>query len=256
MKRSLFAAFIGLGLITGLSFGLKAESPQTKPVVVELFTSQGCYSCPPAEAYLGELSKNPNIVALEFHVDYWDDLVYGSAGKWKDVFSKPEFTTRQRIYAGNLPEGQVYTPQMVVDGKSFAVGSRRGDVRRLIAEAKESRNNKAYQGTSVSISKQSQKGYVASINGHSDRPLSVWLVRFRKNVATRVRAGENKGKKLISHNIVTKVERLSAWNGSNAVVKFTVDGLKSSEGCAVLIQEDAQGPIYGAALYPDEMGAS
>ena len=110
MKRSLFAAFIGLGLITGLSFGLKAESPQTKPVVVELFTSQGCYSCPPAEAYLGELSKNPNIVALEFHVDYWDDLVYGAAGKWKDVFSKPEFTTRQRIYAGNLPDGQVYTP--------------------------------------------------------------------------------------------------------------------------------------------------
>jgi hypothetical protein len=79
-------------------------------------------------------------------------------------------------------------------------------------------------------------------------------VRFRKNVGTRVRAGENKGKKLISHNIVTKVERLSAWNGSNAKVKFTVDGLKSSEGCAVLIQEDAQGPIYGAALCPDADG--
>jgi hypothetical protein len=246
MRVKFAVLLLGLAIVLNYSVSSKAGPSKGAPVVVELFTSQGCYSCPPAEAYLRDLSKNPNIIALEFHVDYWDELVYGSAGKWKDVFSKPEFTRRQKIYAGNLPRGQTYTPQMVVGGNSFAVGSNQRAVGHLIAKAKEIKNPAL-----VSISKDSQNGLIATITGHSDRALSIWLVRFLKNVTTRVRAGENKGKKLTSHNIVTKVERLSAWLGKSSQLKFTPKGFKPTEGCAILIQEDTQGPILGAALCPD-----
>ena len=94
-----------------------AAAAEEVPTVVELFTSQGCYSCPPAEAFLGELAKRSDVVALEFHVDYWDDLVYGSAGQWKDPFSDPAYTRRQQVYARGIPGGRVYTPQIVVDGR-------------------------------------------------------------------------------------------------------------------------------------------
>ncbi len=251
MKRIIAAMVMGIGLISISAPTISAEPAANGPVVVELFTSQGCYSCPPAEAYLGELSKTPEIVALEYHVDYWDELVYGAAGKWKDVFSQPEFTQRQRIYAGNLPNGQVYTPQMVVGGNSYAVGSNRRNVKRLIARAKENRSRARVTVSRHPGSDQVSK-FSVNISGQSDRPLSIWLVRFMKNVTTRVRSGENKGKKLISHNIVTKVERLSAWQGKTTQLKFDVKSIKPSENCAILLQEDAQGPIYGAALCPDK----
>ena len=208
-RLNFIAGFIVVTVLAGYSIEAEAAERQKSPVVVELFTSQGCYSCPPAEAYLVELSKNPEIVALEYHVDYWDELVYGAAGKWKDVFSQPEFTTRQKIYAGNMEGGQVYTPQMVVDGENFAVGSRRSDVRHLIQRAKKI---KGYNPT-LAITRKSANAFVANIKGNSDRAFSVWLVSFLKNVTTRVRAGENKGKRLTSHNIVTKVKRLAAWSG-------------------------------------------
>jgi hypothetical protein len=90
---------------------LQTASAGDAPVVVELFTSQGCYSCPPAEAMLAELAQRDGIVALEHHVDYWDALNYGAAGRWKDVFSRPEATERQRVYASVVPgRGHSYTP--------------------------------------------------------------------------------------------------------------------------------------------------
>jgi len=258
MKLPLFALLIGFGLTVADVSSVNAQNPAPNPVVVELFTSQGCYSCPPAEAYLGELSKIPNIVALEFHVDYWDELVYGAAGKWKDVFSKPEFTERQRGYAGNLPGGQVYTPQIVVDGKKFTVGSHRRKVEGLISEARKAGKMAGKTSLSVTVSNHSQQGYVATINGpRGDRAQSVWLVRFLRNVTTRVRSGENKGKTLTSHNIVTKVERLSGWPNTTTIgnqnkINFLTSGLERKEGCAVIIQEDGQGPIHAAALCPPQ----
>ena len=95
-------------------------------VVVELFTSQGCYSCPPAEKFLGDLAEQETVIALDFHVDYWDNLVHGADGKWKDPFSRPAYTQRQRVYNQRIRgTGNVYTPQMVIDGRLEAVGSRR-----------------------------------------------------------------------------------------------------------------------------------
>jgi len=250
-RTKFITVFIAVALLAGYSNDIEAAERQKNPVVVELFTSQSCYSCPPAEAYLGELSKNPEIVALEYHVDYWDQLVHGAAGKWKDVFSQPGFTARQKIYAGNIEDGQVYTPQMVVDGENFAVGSRRSDVRHLITRAKKIKG----RNPTLAITRKSANAFVAIIKGNSDRAFSVWLVHFLKNVTTRVRAGENKGKQLTSHNIVIKVKRLAAWSGQPAKVDFSVIGQRANESCAVLIQEDAQGPIYAAALCPDQAGS-
>ncbi len=118
------AAALSLAAPSAVSAG--AEGP---PTVVELFTSQSCYSCPPAEAFLGELAQQPGVIALEFHVDYWDDLVYGLAGRWKDVYSNPAYTRRQRAYNQAI-KGRpgAYTPQMVIDGSRETVGSRRSAV--------------------------------------------------------------------------------------------------------------------------------
>ena len=126
-----------LDLFGGGSPAIASEQPGGTPAVIELFTSQGCYSCPPAEALLGDLieANDPdNLVALEFHVDYWDSLVYGSHGSHKDPFSSADNTLRQRLYNhdGDL-RGQrgVYTPQMVVNGRYAAVGSKRRTVLEL-----------------------------------------------------------------------------------------------------------------------------
>src|SRR5216684_6783440 len=107
------------GLILGLAVAATPAGADPRPVVVELFTSQGCSSCPPADALLGELAKKGEVVALGFHISYWDSL------GWKDPLSSPSSTERQKAYARRLGDGRVYTPQMVVDGTSQMVGSDR-----------------------------------------------------------------------------------------------------------------------------------
>ena len=106
-----------------------ARDPDARPTVVELFTSQGCHSCPPADAYLGVLSGRDDIIALAHHVDYWNYI------GWKDPFSSPQATERQHSYARAMRKRSVYTPQMVIDGRYDAVGSRRSQVDRAIDRA-------------------------------------------------------------------------------------------------------------------------
>lgn len=129
------------GVLVGGS-GPKAAEPAKNdaPVVLELFISQSCSSCPPAEALLADISRQRrDVLALEFHVDYWDGLVYGGSA-WKDVFSDPAFTERQRRYAQRI-KSSVYTPQMVIDGRREAVGSRRGDVLAAVAGVQRQRQD-------------------------------------------------------------------------------------------------------------------
>ena len=227
-----------------------AGEPAKRPTVIELFTSQSCYSCPPAEAYLGELAAKDNIIALEFHVDYWNDLVHGGDGRWRDVHSSAAYTERQRAYAARLPRGQVYTPQMVIDGQSFAVGSRRQNVSERMGQAQ----NGAHRRLAVAVSHGKAARYNISVAGRHNGPATVWLVRFTKAVTTRIRAGENRGKTLTNHNIVTEVKRIAQWRGqalSVAVKDFT---LKLGEGCAILVPDNAAGPILGAAHCPAGAG--
>ena len=231
-----------------LSNGLPvmAGEKSEKPTVVELFTSQSCYSCPPAEAYLGELAQKKDLVALEFHVDYWDELVYGAAGKWKDVHSSPKHTERQRNYAARLPDGQSYTPQMVVDGQAFAVGSNRRAVGAAIAKAKKA----GHRRLTVAITGTPAAGLRIKIDGDDNQNSAIWLVHYLKAVTTRVRAGENRGKSLTNHNIVTGMTRIGVWRGKPLSLDLAGPILDPGQGCAVVVQSSGQGPIRGAAVCP------
>jgi hypothetical protein len=236
-----------------LTMSATAFSPATfagdrnGPVVVELFTSQGCYSCPPAEKFLGDLAGQNSVIALEFHVDYWDDLVHGAAGKWRDPFSKRAYTERQAGYNQRIRgRRNVYTPQMVIDGRLEAVGSHRIKVLSAIRDAESKRKDRV--GVDVTL----DAGTVAkvSLDGTAKAPGSVWLVRFIKARETRVQSGENKGKALLSHNIVTGVRKIGAWTGKSTVIPVSDFTLGAGEGCAVLVQDNRQGPIPGAAKCP------
>ena len=217
----------------------RAESP----TVVELFTSQGCYSCPPAERFLGELADRDGILALEFHVDYWDDLVYGAAGRWKDPFSSPAYTERQRDYNVSIRKrAGVYTPQMVIDGKFEAVGSREGAVETVIEDAR-TRAGKRVKVAAVPAG----GGLRVSLRDGPERPGGVWLVSFLRREATRVLRGENHGKMLVNHNIVTDMRRIGEWNGKDRTIEIGSVRNDDETGCAVLVQAGRAGPILGAA---------
>ena len=216
------------------------------PTVVELFTSQGCYSCPPAERFLGDLVGREGILALEFHVDYWDDLVYGSAGKWKDPFSDPAFTRRQQDYNVKIRRRSgVYTPQMVIDGRFEVVGSRVGAVESVIEDAR------MRAGKRVKVAARTDgDGLKVSLRDGPDRAGGVWLVSFLRQEATRVLRGENQGKRLLNHHIVTGMRRIGEWNGSDRTIELGAVRNDEKTGCAVLVQEGKAGPILGAAQCP------
>ena len=241
MRRLLALAPLFAALLAGAGTA-RADGP----IVVELFTSQGCYSCPPAERFLGELADRDGILALEFHVDYWDNLNYGSAGRWKDPYSSPAFTARQQNYNVQIRgRAGVYTPQMVVDGKIEAVGSREGAVEMAIEDAR------ARAGRRVAVAAVADGGGLkVSLRGGPERAGGVWLVSFLRREATRVLRGENHGKLLVNHNIVTEMRRIGAWDGTDRTIDVAAVANDEKQGCAVIVQAGAAGPILGAARCP------
>lgn len=213
--------------------------------VVELFTSQGCYSCPPADRLLGEMIESrDDIVALEFHVDYWDDLVYGLAGSWPDPFSDGAYTKRQRRYKSRGLEGNngVYTPQVVVNGRSAAVGSNESAIERLLK-----RRTPARAGLDIRRGAGSMR---VAVSGEGAGPAEVWLYRFDRRRVTEIDAGENKGKTLTNHHVVREMRRLGDWRGD--VREYVIDDLEldDDQGCAVVVQRADQGEVLGAAPCP------
>jgi hypothetical protein len=210
-------------------FAVSAEAG-TRPVVVELFTSQGCSSCPPANANLIELSKRPDVLALSFSVTYWDYL------GWKDIFGKPEFTERQAVYEPALGEQGSFTPQMVIDGKASTIGFRLSEVETLIAAVR------ADEEPSINLGKREAK------IGLGKAPLAgadVWLVRYDPRlVNVPVKRGENAGATLPHIHVVHALERLGIWNGgvSSFAMPAGTEGLRT----AILVQERQGGPILSA----------
>lgn len=217
---------------------VRAESAATPPVVVELFTSQGCSSCPPAEALLNELADEDGIIALEMHVDYWDYI------GWADPFASPQITQRQRDYASQLELRYVYTPQMVIDGRYNAVGSRRQEVRAAIDEA-------AARGKPLLLEYVEDDGYKLVIPAGSspDGGATVWLAVFDGLHKTDVERGENSGRTLINRNVVRELVELAVWTGERLEIPVDPEQMaaRGRAGCAVLVQQGRTGPILGAA---------
>ncbi len=244
--RSAFALAIGICGVLFLSNSARSDatpSPAASaPVVIELFTSQGCSSCPPADDYLRSLAKRPDILALGFHVDYWN-----YAG-WTDPFSKPEFTQRQRDYAAAFHDSYVYTPLMVVSGKNQGVGSDKQKIDQLISTEKSAQNfivpvtlSGPPSGLKVDLA--------AADNGIRLASADIWLVRFDGEKRTTVSRGENRGRYALDVNIVRELVRIAEWNGNPLHFEVVLPKRSGSGqwGCAILIQAPNGGPILGAA---------
>jgi hypothetical protein len=219
-----------LGLATGL-VPLAAEATPARPVVVELFTSEGCSSCPPADTLLTALVKQqPDVLALAFHVDYWDWL------GWRDPFSQAFATGRQAAYSNSLG-GRPYTPEIVVDGAAGMVGSDRGAVERAIRAARRDGTTAA----SVSLARSDRQLAIQVGAGVGEG--KILLVGFDHRHVTAIGRGENDGKVLTESNIVRSLTPLGAWSGQALTLSAA---MPDGEDAAVLLQA-ADGRIVGVA---------
>ncbi len=220
---------MSLGLIAGLSpvAAIAAE----RPVVVELFTSQGCSSCPPANAYLNELSRDRrDVLPLAFHVTYWDRL------GWKDPFSLPAATQRQDRYGHRFGDGS-YTPEMVVDGAASMVGSDRGDVGSAIENAK--RRNQTAAAVRVTRNGEQVSIQVDSGSGAA----KVLLIGFDHEHTTAIGRGENSGRTLTEANVVRSIRSVGQWSGTPLRLS---EPFPEGQDVAVVL-EAPDGQIIGAS---------
>jgi hypothetical protein len=214
-----------------LALPLAAEAKP--PVVVELYTAQGCASCGEANAYVAKLAERKDILALTFPVDYWDYL------GWKDTLAQPEFADRQKAYVAGLSLREPYTPQVVIDGRAEAPGQKSDRVERLLAEAERAPRNppdiRFINRRRVDV------GSGRAPRGGGE----VWLIRYdprEQDVA--VKSGDNRGQTIVHRNVVREVKRLGAWRGRPAAFRIpegAEDGLKS----VVIVQAGRGGRILG-----------
>ena len=226
---TLCAAAMALALARG---AVAVDS--ARPAVVELYTSQGCSSCPPADAQLGELARRGDVVALAFHVDYWDQL------GWRDRFELPVAMQRQSQYARRLGSASVYTPQMVVDGIADVVGGDRQGVSRLLATPR--------TGVPVRITVHGDE-LLVSVDAATGMPAAeVTLLGYLPEALTAIGRGENSGRALREYNIVRSSATLGVWRGAAAEWRMPLAALPAdARGVAVLVQQPGPGAIVGAA---------
>jgi hypothetical protein len=224
----------GLTGLAGLAAVARAAHAQPRTVLVELFTSQSCSSCPPADVLLGELARRPDVVALGFHVDYWDRL------GWKDPFSLPEATRRQRDYGRQFNLRAIYTPQLVVDGVAEMVGSDRAAVTRALAAARPG------DGVAVALARDGVSVLVRVAEGAVAAPARVQLVGYTPGATTRVLGGENSGRTLADTNAVRRLETLGSWTGPAAAWRAPAE---PGTGYAAIVQ-GMDGRVLGVAALP------
>ncbi|WP_390913970.1 DUF1223 domain-containing protein [Pseudosulfitobacter sp. SM2401] len=215
-------------------FALAAPAWAGSPVVVELFTSQGCSSCPPADAMLHELAERDDVIALALHVDYWDYI------GWKDEFAKPAYSKRQREYAIIGHRRSVYTPQMVINGETDVVGAKAMQLSEALAQhaAKPAL-------VDVEIARQGGNLQINAVSNGAKGPFVVNLVRYTPRSKTRITRGENAGHTLSYANVAHDWKIVKEWDG-RAPLNMTAD-LDGDEPVVVIIQQNRFGPIMAAA---------
>jgi hypothetical protein len=230
LRSVLLASSLSIGFVAG-------AGAETRPVVLELFTSEGCSSCPPAEVIVNELAQRPDVLPLSFHVDYWDDL------GWRDRYSLASATERQRVYARTLLRSSVYTPQAVIDGSRDIVGSQRAAVMEAVSARRDG------IATSVSVNGGTIQIHVGS--GSDSASADVLLVGYLREATTSIGRGENAGRTLKESNIVLWLHDLGRWNGKPRDFEMSVSRLPENvTDIAVLVQSAGQGAILGAMAQP------
>ena len=225
--RRLFAA---LAVITSMATGATAQNA----TVVELYTSQGCSSCPPADAMLKDLARRNDVIALALHVDYWDYI------GWVDDLASPAYTERQRAFARAAGARTVYTPQMVIGGVDHVIGAKGMELMEHVQA-----HNAAPDPVAVTLNR---SGNTLSINaqarGLRDN-LVVQLVRYQPSVSRDIRRGENAGRVIEYANVVTSWQNIANWNtASPLALQASVSG---SQPIVVIVQKGTNGPVMGAA---------
>lgn len=229
MMRQIVSAAVGLCLSAGATL---AESEQG--VVVELFTSQGCSSCPPADELLGQIADTPGVIGLALHVDYWDYI------GWKDTFGQARFTERQKAYAHAVGEKMIYTPQIIVDGAARVEGNQPAAVAQAISDAA------GAQGL-ISLSL-IRNGDQVLINAQSANPLAkpalVQLVKYTDKAVVDIDRGENAGLSVTYHHVVTSWQKVGDWAGTEPLKLSVAAG---SGPVVVIIQKAGPSDILAAA---------
>lgn len=229
MKRLILSVF---------TMGLFAATPgaaQDRPVVVELFTSQGCSSCPPADKILSELTKREDVIALALHVDYWDYI------GWKDPFGDPLHAARQRAYAKAGDRRSIYTPEIIINGHIDIVGAKPMVLARAIDAQKKAPELVALtvtrDGDQVQIDAEARIGAIG--------PLTVHMLRYEPSASTEIKRGENAGHTFENHNIVNSWTVLTQWD-ARAPLTLAAPA-PGTQPVVVLIQKSGAGPIMAAA---------
>lgn len=229
MWRSIIFVILMLAGFVG-----SAKAEENRLVVVELFTSQGCSSCPPADAFLHKLAARKDVLALGLHVDYWDYI------GWKDVFGQKAHSDRQRAYAHVGGRRSVYTPQMIVQGEQHVVGNHPVEVNRLIQ-----RHQRQADKARLTVVREAGKlRILAQAQGHEE-PVAVLLVRYLPQAMTQIQRGENAGLDIKYANIVTDIQVLDIWDMKRPYE--TKERLSGPERAAIILQARGHGPILAAA---------
>lgn len=207
-------------------------------VMVELFTSQGCTSCPPADEHLAALAERRDVLALSMHVDYWDYL------GWQDTFAAAEHTLRQADYRDKMGARVLFTPQMIIDGVQSVPGFRREMVEAAIEAAA-----KLPHQAGIAIGR--QDGMLnAEVTGEARRPSTIWVASYDQSASVEIERGENAGQSFTYRNVVEKLMKVGPWRGEGPVT-FSLPQPAPGEGIAVWLQDDRSGRIL-AASYVEE----
>ena len=246
------STWIVLAISLSVMPALSASAGDTKvTAVLELFTSQGCASCPPADEVLEDFAKRDDVVALSLPVDYWDYL------GWKDTLASHEFTDRQKAYANARGDRQIYTPQMIVNGTTHVVGSDRTAIEAVL---------KSKPPLAIAVQMEMVRDAIHVRVGESPgltipqvRKATIWLALYKRQVAVPVRTGENQDRTLHYYNVVTKLRPIAMWRGEAVDVDLPMSEYHqaNADGCAILLQSETAngepGEILGAAF--SEKGA-
>jgi hypothetical protein len=237
MKDHVTPRIAAATLVAAALFYHSQAAAEPAPVVVELFTSQGCNSCPPADRHLGELAKRDDVLPLSFHVTYWDRL------GWPDTFGLEASTARQERYAAWLGLDRVYTPQMVIGGRIDVVGGSRARV----LEAIQLLQSGAAPGPTLTLT-----GDRLSLGAGEQDDATIWLVAFDDHHDVAIERGENRGRTLRYHHVVRELTRLADWRGRALELALPLARLSAAgrDGAAILVQRSRDGVILAAARVP------
>ncbi|MEQ8334486.1 DUF1223 domain-containing protein [Nisaea sp.] len=234
------AGALGLAALIRPARPVMAASSRSGPIVLELFTSQGCSSCPPADELLGELAQEPDVIALAYHVDYWNYI------GWEDPFSSKEMSDRQRRYGHAMKLRTIYTPQLVIDGEVDLVGSRRSLV---LQELERRRAQRSGPGLAVTLTRDGAdfELLLNAEQGADYAGAELFLVGSDERHVTEVPRGENRGRTLEDFAVVRYYRSLGHWDGKAGTLRIPGNAASmQTDRLSVLVQAPGQGPIHGA----------